>query len=87
MSDTSSITIRTEWKILGRMVGTGTGWDEGDAMSFVVYEFEPAEGVAIPKGDVWFSFEDGIACIYSGEGHEVSWQADLVTLLQHIPKT
>jgi hypothetical protein len=33
---------RIEWVVLGRLIGTGTGWDQQDELSFTIYDFEPS---------------------------------------------
>lgn len=64
---------RTEWKLLGKAIGTGTGWDSGDDTDFCIYEFEPsAQFPKLPSGTVWFMLTDGLAVVYNDNGATVN---------------
>ena len=39
---------RIDVVILGRMIGTATGWDQSDDFSMIFYDFEPKDDVEIP---------------------------------------
>lgn len=73
---------RLEWEVLGRVVGTATGWDQQDTWIMMLYDFEPAEGVELPSGDVSFDFERGLATTYNDEGEPVE-TVDLIASLMH----
>ena len=77
---------RLEWEIMGRVVGTATGWDQQDTWIMMLYAFEPAEGIALPSGDVSFDFERGLCILYNDEG-EILETADLITAIAHIPSS
>lgn len=70
---------RCEWTIMGRVVGTGTGWDQMDTSEIIIYDFVPAEGVDLPVGDLGFNSENGI--FYVGDS-----QMDAVTVLIGVPR-
>lgn len=75
---------RTDWTVLGRKIGTATGWDEPDTFVMVIYDFEPADGIDLPSGDVNFNFETGTAETYDDDG-EVTMSMDLVEVLAGHP--
>lgn len=53
------------WTILGREVGTATGWDQQDTFAMTLYDFEPYEKFSkLPKGDILIDFENGSAKSY-----------------------
>jgi len=70
---------RSEWAILGRIVGTATGWDQAGAFSIYVYDLEPVPGLGIPAGDVVIDFEAG--WIEAGDH-----KADLIEALRGLPR-
>lgn len=39
---------RSPYTFLGRAIGTGTGWDYADKDHWWIYDFEPAQGLALP---------------------------------------
>ncbi len=71
---------RSEWVVLGRVIGTATGWDQAETFfSIYVYELEPAPGLNIPRGNVAIDFEAG--WIEAGD-HKV----DLIEALRGLPR-
>jgi hypothetical protein len=48
MSDRTTVTI------LGRTLGTASGWDGDPGECIVLYDFEPLTGIDLPKGDLTF---------------------------------
>lgn len=59
---------RLDWELMGRLIGTATGWDQHDTWIMMLYDFEPLEGLALPSGDVTFDFERGTATTYNDDG-------------------
>ena len=87
---------KLDFMILGRKIGTYTGWDQTDAFSILVYDFEPIEGVDLPaREDITFSFETGQASwwedVPEGDlGENFDWSVhehsvDFLPLIQHVP--
>lgn len=73
-----------EWTVLGRVIGTATGWDQADSFVISVYDFQPVAGVNLPKTDcLTVDFEKGTAETYDEKG-EVTSSTDLVTALKNI---
>jgi len=56
-------------KLLGRTIGTASGWD-GDDTSMVFYEFTPHTVLAddLPPGDLSFSYDEGDFSYYDDDG-------------------
>lgn len=75
---------RSDWKLLGRTIGTGTGWDDNDFIAFVIYDFEPRTGLALPKGNVYVDLTQGTMQLTDDKG--VAFEVvDLVQALQSLP--
>lgn len=72
---------RTKWTVCGRLVGTATGWDQGDTFVMQIYNFEPAPGWKGPGATecLSFDFERGLVQTW-GEGPKET--VDLITALQ-----
>jgi len=77
---------RSDCIILGRTIGTATGWD-GDEENIVIllYEFQPAPGIDLPAGDVTIDFDAGLAETHDDHG-EVLISKDIVTVLANVPR-
>lgn len=82
--------------MLGRHIGTFTGWDHGDTFEIQVYDFKPIEGVDLPEEEcLSFSLETGKAWWYDDPPPgtpeiEINWQAlyhevDFAPLIVHVP--
>lgn len=72
---------RTDWPILGRNVGTATGWDQQDTFVITIYEFEPnSKYPKLLKGDVTVDFEKGTMELYDDNG-DITNSVDLVGVL------
>jgi hypothetical protein len=75
---------RIEWTVLGRVVGTGTGWDLADTFAMQVYDFEPAVGIDLPASEfMLFDFEKGVAETFDEDG-KVTSSSDLVRVLSGV---
>ncbi len=70
---------RNEWKFLGRPIGTATGWD-GEMDAFVLYDFEPAQGIDLPACDLQIEIEAGLFKGYDNDGNEL-WRKDILSVL------
>ncbi len=84
----SSLKTKTaeDWIILGRVIGTATGWDQSDTFSIMLYDFHPADNVSIAGGDVLIEFEKGLWEVYDGNGTVIR-QGDLIEALRNAPRT
>jgi hypothetical protein len=73
---------RAEWAILGRVIGTASGWNQGDTFALNLYDFEPAPDVPLPKGTPFICFESGKVEYWSEqEPFEVVQSFDLLDVL------
>jgi hypothetical protein len=78
---------RLDWVVLGRKIGTATGWDQADTFVMQIYDFEPADGVGLPASEcLSFDFENGVAETYDEKG-KTTESRDLVTSLFGIVPT
>lgn len=76
---------RMEWVVLGRVIGTGTGWDQADTFVMQIYDFEPAVNVNLPKSDcLTIDFEAGTASTCDDAG-VVTSSVDLMSAIAGIP--
>lgn len=71
--------------VLGRKIGTSSGWDPADDLSFVLYDFKPYDGVALPTGDITVNYDKGVFEVYDEAG-EVELTFDMIDLLAAVPK-
>jgi hypothetical protein len=76
---------RVPWIVLGREIGTGTGWD-GELDSFTIYNFKPEHEVKLPEGDLHIDFIKGLFLQYTDDGEE-TFQADMIEILMTLPNT
>lgn len=75
---------RLEWTVLGRKVGTATGWDQADTFVMTLYDFQPATGVDLPTAEfMTFDFEHGTAETFDETG-KVTFTTDLVAAIAHL---
>lgn len=75
---------RSEWTVLGRMIGTATGWDQADTFVIALYDFQPAKGVALPAGILTIDFANGTAETFDDNG-VVLVSKDIVAAVAHMP--
>lgn len=66
--------------ILGKFVGTATGWDQVDDLAIVLYEFEPYEGFEVPTDNLTVDFVAGTVKNYDDEGNE-TFNTDMITVM------
>jgi hypothetical protein len=74
---------RCPWRLLGRVVGTATGWDQVDHDEIALYDFEPCPFLVpwLPKGDVSFNWTEGLAKYYDPDTGDVKQRVDLIPIL------
>lgn len=84
MSRKKKVLDRSPFTVLGRDIGTGTGWDVIEFIQIVIYDFEPGAGVHLPKGDLSVEYDNGCFHIYDDKGM-ISWSSDMVTTLKDLP--
>lgn len=76
---------RVDWTVLGRVIGTATGWDQCDTFVMMLYDFEPANDVDLPAGDINIDFENGVVETFNEEG-KVVLSKDIVLALFDVMK-
>lgn len=76
---------RVDWTVLGRVIGTATGWDQADTFVMMLYEFEPADDVDLLAGDINIDFEKGVVEAFDDEGNVTSTK-DIVLALFNVMK-
>lgn len=75
-------TERMEVKILGRVIGIASGWDQADTHAVQFYDFEPAPGVALVSSTCQIvDFESGSVYSVDDEGRE-SNRLDIVDIVK-----
>jgi hypothetical protein len=76
---------RVDWTVLGRVIGTATGWDQVDTFVMMLYDFEPAVDVDLPTGDINIDFENGVVETFDDAG-KVTSSKDIVLALFDVMK-
>lgn len=76
---------RVEWTVLGRVIGTATGWDTLDGSDIILYEFVPTPEIDLPSGDLGVLFEKGLFQTYDDEGKE-TFIRDMIATLRHLSR-
>lgn len=76
---------RVEYVVLGRVVGTVTGWDDGDHEIILYNLVAAANARQVPDGDVTFDFELGLIKQYDEAGNVLK-SIDMITALLEIPR-
>lgn len=71
---------RVTFKVLGRNIGTATGWDELGDNDIILYEFIPDSRFDLPSGDLGVLFEAGRFVTYDSDGNEAN-DIDMVAAL------
>lgn len=71
--------------VLGRKIGKHDGWDQNDTDHVVFYDFEPAEGVDLPSGDLHVDYGSGLLKTYDDEGTTEVHSADVIDVLKNLP--
>ena len=77
---------RRELKLLGRIIGTYTGWDGDPGDSVWFYDFIPAEGINLKPTDqlMFLEIEGKFQTI--NEAGEVIEEWDAIETLKDVPK-
>ena len=79
---------REEYTILGRLLGTATGWDQADDWAITLYDFEPAEGVMLPKCRTLFiAYDTGSLIPQDIDGDPIVKPLDLVEFCGKLPRS
>jgi len=75
---------RVEFTVLGRLLGTGTGWDDIGTNRMLLYDFESAKEYALPNGNLIIDFEDGSFEYYDEDG-DILASFDILDIMKVIP--
>lgn len=76
---------RIEVDILGRNLGTASGWDGDPGECIWFYEFQPRDGVDLKSGDLQIDFVKGLIGIQGPEG-EILDPEDAVYFLNEVKR-
>lgn len=78
---------RMDVTIMGRRIGTASGWDVPVDHMLCFYDFVPEPGVPI-QSDVTLAvcFDSGTFETYNDDNGEVVWSADAVPILMTLPR-
>jgi len=71
--------------VLGRDIGTFTGWDQIDDDMMVFYDYTPHVSVGLPSGDLFVSYGAGLVMTYDDDGQETS-KNDLIDAIGHVTR-
>jgi len=83
-----------DFHILGRKIGTYTGWDQSDPFTIQIYDFVPVEEVNLPAVDLMtFSLDNGKVEWFDNvpdSDEKFNWKAhyhwrDLVDIVKDVP--
>lgn len=74
------------WTVMGREVGTASGWDMSDTFAMMLYDFSPAKGYVGPSGDVLFNFEAGTIESFKADGTVIQ-SVDMLDAIKDLPRT
>jgi len=80
MNNTMNVTI------MGRLVGTATGWDQSGDTSMQFYDFEPAIGVSVPMDTnlITWDYLTGTVEFYNHDGTVVLATKDAIEWMQRV---
>lgn len=76
---------RSDCTVLGRNIGTATGWDQVDTFVMMLHDFEPVDGVDLPSGDINIDFEKGVVVAFDDDANVIS-SKDIVLALFDVMK-
>lgn len=85
MDDDEPKDERIEVDILGRNLGTASGWDGEPFETIWFYDFEPSEGIDLQKGQLQVNFQTGEIGI-ADDGGEVQLPLDIISFLSEVAK-
>ena len=84
-----------DFHILGRKIGTYTGWDAADTFAIQVYDFVPAEGINLPASEcMTFYLDSGKAewfdRVENSKWEEGEWKKhyhwrDFLDIIKNLP--
>jgi len=82
-----------DFKILGRTIGTYSGWDRSNTFEIQVYDFKPIPGVDLPEQEsITFDLETGLATWFTRGPNDKSdvWsvihEVDFIPLIIHLER-
>ena len=73
--------------VLGRKIGTMSGWDRMDTETFCFYDFEPISDIDLPSGDLAVSYGYGTYEVSSTvpPNYDIISRGDIVDLVKDLP--
>lgn len=72
--------------ILGRKIGTASGWDEQDPLSLAFHDFIPSEDVLLEKcASIFVNYSSGVIEGYNDAGDTVIFTKDAVEVIKNLP--
>lgn len=77
---------RIEVDVLGRNLGTASGWDGDMGECIWFYDFEPDEGIDLPKGMIQIDYNKGIMGVPDDESGVITDAFDIVVFLSKVEK-
>jgi hypothetical protein len=83
---------RSDYTVMGKIVGTATGWDAPDTFALMLYNFEPNElgKKLVPEfngiNDIEFNFETGEVSIYDADSNQTLMRSDWSVFNRNIQK-
>lgn len=78
-------TKRVEFTVLGRVIGTATGWDELGGSDIILYDFLPSVETELPAGDLCVLFEKGIFEMHDDAGN-LTFTSDIIGELRNVAR-
>lgn len=78
---------RIEVIILGRKLGTASGWDGEPGISEWFCEFEPRKGIDLPKCDLVIDFLKGYIGAQNPEDGEIIDKQDVISFMASVART
>jgi hypothetical protein len=77
-----------EVKVLGRIVGVASGWDQVDDWSIVLYDFvpskQPGQRTTLEIGHLTVNYEEGKFQYFNDDNGELDYEQDMIGVLMTI---
>ena len=80
------MTDRIDVIILGRKLGTASGWDGEPGICEWFYDFEPCNEIDLPKCDLVFDITNGYIRAQNPDDGEIRNKQDVISLLLQIAR-
>jgi hypothetical protein len=77
--------FRRNETVLGRRIGTSSGWEQADDWLMILIDYEPAPGISLPIGDLCIDFQKGQFSTFDDAGR-LNFVADIVTILSPLER-